>query len=73
MPFNLKENHISSKADKTADILELKEIGGVGQSIYHLFRFKSYGCSLMVKICVHILHVSRERNLQFLLTKWQYQ
>ena len=31
-----------SEADKTTDILGFKEIGGIGQLIYHPFRFKKY-------------------------------
>ena len=30
------------KRDKTTDILGFKEIGGIGQLIYHPFRFKKY-------------------------------
>ena len=42
MPLNWNDEHIPSKADKTTDILGLKEIGGVGQLVYHPFRFKNY-------------------------------
>ena len=45
MPLNWNDEEIPSKADKTTDILGLKEIGGVGQLIYHLFRFANYSCS----------------------------
>lgn len=45
MPLNWNDEEIPSKADKTTDILGLKEIGGVGQLIYHPFRFVSYDCS----------------------------
>ena len=42
MPLNWKDEPIPSKADKATDILGFKEIGGVGQLIYHPFRFKEY-------------------------------
>ena len=42
MPLNWNDEHIPSKADKTTDILGLKEIGGVGQLVYHPFKFKDY-------------------------------
>ena len=42
MPLNWNEESIPSEADKTTDILGFKEIGGIGQLIYHPFRFKKY-------------------------------
>ena len=45
MPFNWNGDYIPSKADKTTDILGAKEIGGIGQLIYHPFRFTSYDIS----------------------------
>lgn len=42
MPYNWDGKYIPSKADKTTDIWGQKEIGGVGQLIYHPFRFKEY-------------------------------
>lgn len=42
MPLNWNGEYIPSKADKTTDILGLKEVGGVGQFVYHPFRFKDY-------------------------------
>ncbi|MCM1161464.1 MAG: hypothetical protein NC412_09600 [Roseburia sp.] len=42
MPFNWNGDIIPSKANKQTDILGAKEIGGVGQLIYHPFRFASY-------------------------------
>lgn len=45
MPLNWNDEEMPSKADKTTDILGLKEIGGVGQLIYHPFRFATYSCS----------------------------
>lgn len=45
MPLNWNDEYIPSKADKTTDILGLKEIGGVGQLVYHPFRFKTYTCA----------------------------
>ena len=45
MPFNWNGDHIPSKADQATDRLELKEIGGVGQLIYHPFRFAGYDIS----------------------------
>jgi len=42
MPLNWNDEVIPSKADKTTDILGVKEIGGIGQLVYHPFRFASY-------------------------------
>ena len=45
MPFNWSGDYIPSKADKTPDILGSKETGGIGQLIYHPFRFAGYDIS----------------------------
>ena len=45
MPFNWNGDYIPSKTAKTTDILGSKEIGGIGQLIYHPFRFASYDIS----------------------------
>lgn len=42
MPLNWNDEALPSEADKTTDILGFKEVGGVGQLIYHPFRFKKY-------------------------------
>jgi len=42
MPYNWNRDFIPSKADKSTDILGQKEIGGVGQLIYHPFRYRDY-------------------------------
>ena len=42
MPLNWNDETIPSEADKITDILGFKEIGGIGQLIYHPFRFKKY-------------------------------
>ena len=42
MPLNWNDKTIPSKSDKTTGILGFKEIGSVGQLIYHPFRFKEY-------------------------------
>lgn len=42
MPLNWNDEAIPSEVDKTTDILGFKEIGGIGQLIYHPFRFKKY-------------------------------
>ena len=42
MPIDWNDETIPSETDKTTDILGFKEIGGVGQLIYHPFRFKKY-------------------------------
>lgn len=42
MPFNWNGDPIPSKADNQTDILGIKEIGGVGQLIYHPFKFANY-------------------------------
>ncbi|MBR4343945.1 MAG: hypothetical protein IKP88_14825 [Lachnospiraceae bacterium] len=46
MPLNWNDEEIPSKADKTTDILGLKEIGGVGQ----LISPPSYFAALYVKM-----------------------
>ncbi len=45
MPLNWKDEPIPSKADKATDMLGFKEIGGVGQLIYHPFRINDPGAS----------------------------
>ena len=42
MPYDGMGNFIDSKTDITTDTLGFGEIGGVGQLIYRLFRFKKY-------------------------------
>lgn len=42
MPYDAYGNYVPSKADKTTDVLGYDAIGGVGQLIYHLIRFKEY-------------------------------
>lgn len=42
MPFNWNGDYIESKAKKNTDVLGFGEIGGVGQLIYHVFRYKDY-------------------------------
>ena len=42
MPYNDYGEYIPSRADNTTDVLGYDAIGGVGQLIYHLFRFKEY-------------------------------
>ena len=42
MPYNWNGDYVPSTADKITDILGQKEIGGVGQLIYHPFRYKDY-------------------------------
>lgn len=42
MPHNWNGDYIESKADKNTDVLGFGEIGGVGQLIYHNFRFAAY-------------------------------
>ena len=42
MPLNGKDEPIPSKTNKASDMLGFKEIGGIGQLIYHPFRFKDY-------------------------------
>lgn len=42
MSLNWNDEAIPSEADKTTDILGFKEVGGVGQLIYHPFRFNKY-------------------------------
>ena len=42
MPYDWKDDYIESKADKRTDSLGFGEIGGVGQLIYHIFRYKAY-------------------------------
>ena len=42
MPYDSYGNYVPSKADKTTDVFGYDAIGGVGQLIYHLVRFKEY-------------------------------
>lgn len=42
MPFNWNDHYIESKAKKNTDVLGFGEIGGIGQLIYHIFRYKDY-------------------------------
>lgn len=53
MPLNWNGERIPSKANKMTDILGAKEIGSVGQLIYHPFRFKDYefGYNTLDKSC----------------------
>ena len=40
MPYDGMGNWVDSKTDLTTDMLGFGEIGGVGQLVYKLFRFK---------------------------------
>lgn len=42
MPYDAYGNYVPSKANKTTDVFGYDAIGGVGQLIYHLVRFKEY-------------------------------
>lgn len=42
MPYDGFGNWVDSKTDLTTDMLGFGEIGGVGQLVYKLFRFKKY-------------------------------
>lgn len=42
MPYNEEGRYIPSKADNRTNVLGFGEIGGVGQLIYHTFKFKDY-------------------------------
>ena len=42
MPYNWNDEYIESRADKKTGILGFGKIGGVGQLIYHNFRFADY-------------------------------
>ena len=42
MPYDGFGNWVDSKTDLTTDTLGFGEIGGVGQLVYRLFRFKKY-------------------------------
>lgn len=42
MPYDSYGNYVPSKANKTTDVFGYDAIGGVGQLIYHLVRFKEY-------------------------------
>ena len=42
MPYNWNGDYVPSKADRTTDILGHKELGGIGQLVYHAIRFKEY-------------------------------
>ena len=51
MPLNWNGDYIPSKVNKMTDILSAKEIGGVGQLIYHPLHFADYACDS--DGCVH--------------------
>jgi len=42
MPYNEMGDYIESKADNTSDVIGFSDVGGIGQLIYHTFRFKDY-------------------------------
>ena len=42
MPYDGMGNYIESKADNTSDVIGFGDVGGIGQLIYHTFRFKDY-------------------------------
>lgn len=42
MPYDWKGDYIASRANKNTGVLGFGEIGGVGQLIYHNFRFAAY-------------------------------
>ncbi len=42
MPYNGMGNYIESKADNTSDVIGFGDVGGIGQLIYHTFRFMDY-------------------------------
>ena len=42
MPYDAYGKYVPSKANKTTDVFGYDAIGGVGQLIYHLVRFKEY-------------------------------
>jgi hypothetical protein len=42
MPYDSYGNYVPSKADKRTDVFGYDAIGGIGQLIYHLVRFKEY-------------------------------
>ena len=42
MPYDAYGNYVQSKANTTTDVLGYDAIGGAGQLIYHLVRFKEY-------------------------------
>lgn len=46
MPINWNGDYIESKADKKRDMLGFREVGGVGQLIYHQFRFANYSMTM---------------------------
>lgn len=42
MPYDGMGKYIESKADNTYDVIGFGDVGGIGQLIYHTFRFKDY-------------------------------
>jgi ssDNA-binding Zn-finger/Zn-ribbon topoisomerase 1 len=42
MPYDDFGHYVESKADNTSDIIGFGDVGGIGQLIYHTFRFKDY-------------------------------
>lgn len=61
MPLNWNRDYIPSKANKMTDILGAKEIGGVGQLIYHPFCFADYVCD--TDGCAHPVYRPRQKPL----------
>lgn len=55
MPLNWNDETIPSEADKITDILGFKEIGGIGQLIYHPFRFKNMNL-ILIKAMITVQH-----------------
>ena len=42
MPYNWNGEYVPSKVDRTTDLLGHKELGGIGQLVYHAICFKEY-------------------------------
>ena len=63
MPYNWNGDYIPSKADRSTDILGQKEIGGVGQLIYHPSDTKTIYLPMTGKNTVLSRYVSPDMNL----------
>lgn len=55
MPLNWNDETLPSKADKTTDILGFKEIGGIGQLIYHLSDSRNMNL-ILIKAMIIVQH-----------------
>ena len=51
MPYDAYGNYVQSKANKTTAVLGYDAIGGMGQLIYHLVRFRNMNWIIHRPMC----------------------